>query len=110
MKSILHENTIKVDSILNDIVYLESDSNCTKAHYYNGEYFVIENDFEGIAQSLPKEKFFKVNESSIINADYLKKIRVSTPRKALLQKGVEVKISPGRYLELVEFMRIKYCI
>ncbi|MFC2096598.1 LytR/AlgR family response regulator transcription factor [Bacteroidota bacterium] len=110
MESVLIESDKNVGKKLNDIVYLEFDSNFTKAHYFTGEVFIIENNFKKIEESLPDEKFFRVNESSVINADYLKKIKVSTSKNVLMQKGIEINISQNRYSELIEFMKIKYCI
>lgn len=95
---------------IDEIVYLEMDLHQTKAHYLTGEELLIDNNLERIAAKLPKEKFFKINDSSIINADFLKKIKCCTPKKVLLQKGLEVDISQSKYLELIEFLRMRYVI
>ncbi len=108
METLLKTDDRKMNSKINDVVCFYLESNFIKVSYYNGEESIIENDFIGIIHKLPQNKFFQVNESTIINADYIKKIRYCNPKKVLLQKGLELNILHNKYDELIEFMKKKY--
>ena len=108
MDSILINQGLNTISELKDIVYLESDGEYTKSHNRNGQSILIENQLTYIEETLPNKKFFKINESFIINADYIKKIKVSTNKNVLLHDGIELNISNQQYADLIKFLRIQY--
>jgi len=110
MESIALNHELYKLNELKEIVYLESAGEFTKSHNSDGQSFLIENQLNYIEEILPNEKFFKINESFIINADYIKKIKVNTNKNVLLQDGIELNISQQKYHDLIKFLRIRYCI
>ena len=104
METISHENN------LHEVVFLQSIGGFTKKYCVNGKESLVENNLDGLKQRLPKEKFFKINESNIINADYLKKIKADIIKKAILHGGIELHIAQDKYWEFVSFLRFRYKI
>ncbi|HAF28694.1 MAG TPA: hypothetical protein DCG75_06560 [Bacteroidales bacterium] len=103
----IHINRPKT-SDLKEVVFLESIGGFTRKYCNNGREFLVENDLHKLEESLPKEKFFKINDSFIINADYLKRIKVRAIKNVLLLGGIELNIAQDRYWELVKFLKFKY--
>lgn len=110
MESITISNELYTVSELKEIVYLESYGNFTKTYNCNGKDFLIDDDLKRIEKILPDEKFFRINDSSIINADYLKRVNVMTTRNVLLHNGIELKIAQNKYTDLMRFLKTKYNI
>ena len=102
-------NELKINNF-QEIVYLKSSGSFTKKYNSKGKEFLVENALTQLEETLPNNKFFKINESLIINVDYLKKINVNTNRKALLHNGIELKISKQKYNDLIKFLKMRYSI
>lgn len=95
---------------LKEIVFLESVGGFTRKYCNCGREFLVEDALIQLEERLPKEKFFKINDSFIINADYLKRIKVRAIKNVLLLGGIELNIAQDRYWELIRFLRFNYQI
>ena len=95
---------------LQEVVFLESIGGFTRKYCSNGREFLVENNLSQLEENLPKEKFFKINESYIINADYLKRIKVRAIKNVLLRGGIELNVAQDRYWELIRFLKFNYSI
>lgn len=102
--------SIAINNELKEVVFLESVGGFTRKYCTHGREFLIEDELHHLEESLPHEKFFKINESYIINADYLKKIKSNATKNAILHNGIELNISQDKYWEFVKFLKFKYKI
>ena len=93
-----------------EVVFLESVGEFTRKHCTRGRDFLVKNDLSHLEENLPHEKFFKINDSYIINADYLKRIKMSDRKNAVLHGGVELDIAKEKYSPFIRFLKFKYRI
>jgi DNA-binding LytR/AlgR family response regulator len=110
MESITINNKTIVDNKLNEIVFLESVGDFTKKYCCNGKEFLVEDKLNSVEETLPNQKFFKISYSYIINADYLKIIKVRPIKIALLQGDIELNIDEDKYGDFIRFLKLKYNI
>ena len=103
----LKSKELKIER-LEDIVFFESEEHFTITHYYNGLEYLIDNKLNQVEDMLSNDKFFRINSSIIINADYLRRINVSSNKNVLLCNGIEQNIAKDRYADLIKFLRINY--
>jgi len=89
---------------------LESVGNFTRKYSCNGSDKLLVDELNRLEENLPNEKFFRINQSNIINADYLKRIQGRTIKNVLLQGGIELYIAQDKYSELLKFLKVKYNI
>ncbi|PLX12917.1 MAG: hypothetical protein C0597_12420 [Marinilabiliales bacterium] len=95
---------------LHEVVFLESIGGFTRKYCVNGRELLVESGINHMEQILPHDKFFKINDSFIINADYLKRIKANATKNAILHGGIELRIAQDKYWEFVSFLRFKYKI
>lgn len=95
---------------IKETVFLESVGGFTRRYCCNGREFLIEKKLNQVLNDLPDEKFVQINSSFIINADYLKKIKMKAIKNAVLIGGIELNIAQDRYWELIRFLKFKYTI
>lgn len=95
---------------LKEVVFLESIGGFTRKYCNNGREYLVENALSKIEENLPQDKFFKINDSFIINADYLKRIKVRAIKNALLLGGIELNIAQDKYWDLIRFLKFNYSI
>jgi len=110
MESIIINNKEKVDLNHEEIVFLESVGSFTRKYTCNGCENLLVDELNRIEEALPNEKFFRINQSNIINADYIKRIQGRTIKNVLLRGGVELYIEHDKYTELLKFLKKKYNI
>ncbi|MCK5028648.1 MAG: LytTR family transcriptional regulator DNA-binding domain-containing protein [Bacteroidales bacterium] len=110
MENITINNKEKVDNKLEEIVFLESVGNFTRKYCCNESEGLLVVELSRLENTLPKEKFFKINQLNIINADYLKRIQGRTIKNVLLHGGIELYIDQDKYWELLKFLKLKYNI
>ena len=108
-KVVTNHNIIKRQE-LNDVIFFESVGSYTRKYCNSGREYLINSNLDNVHEMLPRQKFFKINESFIINADYLKKIKIRIPKKVLLCGGIELNVAPNKYRELINFLRYKFNI
>jgi DNA-binding LytR/AlgR family response regulator len=95
---------------IKETVFLESVGDFTRRYCCNGREFLIEKNLNQVLTNLPDEKFIQINSSFIINADYLKRIKMKAIKNAVLIGGIELNIAQNRYWELIRFLKFKYSI
>lgn len=93
---------------IQETVFLESVGGFTRTYCSNEREFLIEKKLNQIQHDLPDEKFIQINNSFIINADYLKRIKMKAIKNAVMIGGIELNIAQDRYWELIRFLRFKY--
>ena len=91
-----------------ETVFLESVGEITRRYSCHGREFLIEKNLNEVLDDLPKEKFVQINSTSIINADYLKRIKMKADKNAVLHGGIELNIDQDHYRGLIRFLRFKY--
>ena len=109
MENIVLKNS-QVFSHIKETVFLESVGGFTRRYCNNGREFLIEKSLEEIINDLPQEKFVKINNSFIINADYIKRIKTKAIKNVVLVGGIELNIAQDQYWELIRFLKFKYNI
>ena len=102
--------SVAINSELEEVVFLESVGGFTRKYCTHGREFLIEDELNHLEENLPNEKFFKINDSYIINADFLKRIKSNATKNAILHNGIELNISQDKYWELIKFLKCKYRI
>ncbi len=93
---------------IQETVFLEAVGGFTRTYCSNGREFLIEKNLEKLLNQLPDEKFIQISSSFIINADYLKKIKMRAIKNVVLIGGIELNIAQDRYWELIKFLKFKY--
>lgn len=104
MESIVFDNELK------EVVFLESVGGFTRKYCTDGREFLVEDNLNHLEESLPHEKFFKINDSFIINADYLKRIKSNATKNAILHDNIVLNIAQDKYWDFVKFLKFKYRI
>ena len=99
----------KIENTQN-IVYCEAIGEFTKLFFNDGEWELIPKNIKVLERLLHQNKFFKIQDRYIINADYLKKIRSDNGRMAIMRNNRKLEISVEKYTELIDFLRFKYLI
>ena len=102
--------SVTINNELEEVVFLESVGGFTRKYCTHGREFLIEDELNHLEEILPNEKFFKINDSYIINADFLKRIKSNATKNAILHNGIELNISQDKYWELIKFLKCKYRI
>ncbi len=102
--------SVTINNELKEVVFLESVGGFTRKYCTHGREFLIEDELNHLEENLPNEKFFKINDSYIINADFLKRIKSNATKNAILHNGIELNISQDKYWELIKFLKCKYRI
>ena len=106
MKNNEVDNLIDIDNI----VFVESVQSYAYINYIDGRILISENSLGELKSELPGEKFIRINESYIINADYVKKIRLGYPKKIIMHQNHEIEVNHFQYKELIQFLKYSYVI
>ncbi len=56
----------------NEIIYVESDGNYSSIYLNNGKKIVITKKIKEVYETLPKDDFFRIHNSFVVNLDYVK--------------------------------------
>ncbi|MFT3680556.1 MAG: LytTR family DNA-binding domain-containing protein [Ferruginibacter sp.] len=88
---------------INDIEYLEAQSNYTNIYFNNKSKIIASKTLKEFEELLPVDKFFRVHHSYLINLNYIKKY--------IKGDGGQVELQSGAYVDIArrkkeEFMRI----
>lgn len=110
MENLAINNELLNFNEVKEIIFLESVGNFTRKYYKNGREYLLEDDLIQVEKTLPKEKFFRINESYIINVDYLKRIKSGAIKNVVLKGGIELNIAHDRYWQLIKFLKVRYTI
>ena len=98
---------VKIHDV-HEIIYLESVGVFTNVYRCNGEKELIQENITDIQRQLPSNKFCRIHDLYIINADYIKKLKENLSKYVLLKDELEIIISPTRYHDLLQFLKFQY--
>ncbi|MCF8338260.1 MAG: LytTR family DNA-binding domain-containing protein [Bacteroidales bacterium] len=89
-----------------DITHLSAEGNYTRISLTNRENVNVTAQLGKLEEKLPKNRFFKINRSEVVNINYIRGLR-RKPRELLLQvdhTNLTFKVAANRIKELHNFM------
>lgn len=90
---------------LDQIVRIESEGSYSTFYLLNQERHVVSRPMREFEALLPKDLFFKLHQSHVINLTFVKKILREEGGYALMEEGCKVPIARRRKDEFLEAMR-----
>lgn len=90
---------------LNQIIRIESEGSYSTFFLLNQERHVVSRPMREFEELLPKDLFFKLHQSHLINLAFVKKILREEGGYALMEEGYKVPIARRRKDEFIEAMR-----
>ena len=90
---------------LDQIIRVESEGSYSTFYLQNQERHVVSRPMREFEDLLPKELFFKLHQSHLINLTFVKKILREEGGYALMEEGGKVPIARRRKDEFLEAMR-----
>ena len=90
---------------LNQIIRIESEGSYSTFHLLNQERHVVSRPMREFEELLPKDLFFKLHQSHLINLTFVKKILREEGGYALMEEGCKIPIARRRKDEFLEAMR-----
>jgi len=105
------DNTLHIKK-LNELVYMYSCGRKTKAVCCKGNEYLIKRCLSDIAKKLPKENFFKIHNSFIINVAYIKRISMRERIVILFNDNDQIilQIAHRRLKEFLDFIYMRFNI
>ena len=79
----------------NDIVYAESDGNYATLFLHNGKSILLTKKLKEVVEILPKENFFRIHNSFIVNLNKIKEY-LKTDGYVVLDNGKKIPVSRQR--------------
>jgi len=93
---------------IEQIVRLESEGSYTTFFLLNNERHLISRPMKDFKELLPKNDFFKLHQSHVVNLSYVKKILREDGGFALMEDGSKVPIARRRKEEFLENMNQRF--
>jgi two-component system, LytTR family, response regulator len=90
---------------LSDIVYIKADNTYTTLHLLNGAKVVTSKPIHHFEKTLPRDCFFRIHKSHIINLYHFKEYTSRSSKMALMDNGDKLLVSRYRLNEFLQ--RIK---
>ncbi|MES2777837.1 MAG: LytTR family DNA-binding domain-containing protein [Bacteroidota bacterium] len=87
---------------INDIIYLEANSNYTSIHFTNKTKLLASKTLKDFEELLPDDMFFRPHHSNIINLNYIKRYIKGDGGQIELQNGVYVDVSRRKKEEFLK--------
>ncbi|MHB0755703.1 LytR/AlgR family response regulator transcription factor [Polaribacter sp. M15] len=84
-----------------DIYYVESDGNYSTLHLSKNKKIVVTKKLKEINELLPKDHFFRIHNSYIINLDTIKEF-LKSDGYVILESGAKVPVARQRKSEFLE--------
>ncbi|WP_231492008.1 LytTR family DNA-binding domain-containing protein [Pedobacter sp. Leaf170] len=91
---------------IDDIIYIEADSNYSVFHLSNHDKITVSKVLREFEEILPSEQFVRIHKSSIINLNHLKEYNSKNGLQAYLKNGQSINVSRRRASDFFE--RIKH--
>lgn len=88
---------------VHDIIRCEADSNYTKVFLSKGKIVIVAKTLRYFEELLPRQKFFRVHKSHLINIDFIEEIK--NDGTLLLQQGHSVVISQRSKSVFFQFLQ-----
>lgn len=105
-KITLHSQEGMVFLRLDQLIRIESEGSYSTFYLLNQERHVVSRPMREFEELLPKELFFKLHQSHLINLSFVKKILREEGGYALMEEGCKVPIARRRKDEFLEAMRL----
>ena len=90
-----------------DITYCKADGRYTFIHLINGESILISRLLKIFENILPKEYFFRIHKSYLVNLDYIKEFKNSENNILILENNIELDIAIRRKAKFIGFLSEK---
>lgn len=90
---------------IDDIIYIEADSNYSVFHLANKEKITVSKVLKEYEEILPDNQFVRIHKSSIMNLNYLKEYNYRNGHEVLLKNGEKIAVSRRRASDLAEKLR-----
>ncbi len=91
--------------VIDEIIRLEADGPYTTIITENGKKIVVSRTLKDFEETLPKEKFYRVHKSSLINLRYIKEFSNLSGNYVIMTDGIRVEISRRKAPDFIQ--RIK---
>lgn len=86
----------------NSIIYCEASSNYCIIHCVNGKKITLSKTLKYIEELLPKEIFFRIHKSYLVNLNFVNKYFKGNESKVELTNGITLSVSLRKKEEFVE--------
>jgi len=91
---------------IEDVIYLESDSNYTIYHLQNGGVFISSKTLKQSQQELQFALFLRVHKTYLLNPDFINNISIERNKlTVILKNGTQLSVSRRKAIELKEDLR-----
>jgi len=91
---------------VDDIIYIEADSNYSVFHLNNHDKITVSKVLREFEELLPSDQFVRIHKSSIINLNHLKEYNSKNGLQAFLKNGESINISRRRASDFFEKIKL----
>jgi len=88
--------------VIDDIIRLEAEGCYTKVIYKDGKNTIISRTLKDFEDTVPKEKFFRIHKSHLINLKYIKDYSNISGNFVTMTDGSKVEISRRKVPEFIQ--------
>ena len=86
---------------IDDIIRLEAEGSYTKVIYKDGKKKIISRTLKDFEEAIPKDKFFRVHKSHLINLKYIKEYSKISGNYVTMTDGSRIEISRRKAPEFI---------
>lgn len=91
---------------VDDIIYIEADSNYSVVHLANQDKVTVSKVLREFEELLPSDQFVRIHKSSIINLNHLKEYNSKNGLQVFLKNGESINISRRRASDFFEKIKL----
>lgn len=91
---------------IDDIIYIEADSNYSIVHLNNHDKITVSKVLREFEELLPGDQFVRIHKSSIINLNHLKEYNSKHGLQVFLKNGESINISRRRASDFFEKIKL----
>lgn len=91
---------------VDEIIYIEADSNYSVVHLINQEKITVSKVLREFEELLPNDQFVRIHKSSIINLNHLKEYNSKNGLQVFLKNGESINISRRRASDFFEKIKL----
>ncbi|MFW0717988.1 LytR/AlgR family response regulator transcription factor [Pedobacter sp. N23S346] len=91
---------------VDDIIYIEADSNYSVVHFANQDKITVSKVLREFEELLPTDQFVRIHKSSIINLNHLKEYNSKNGLQVFLKNGESINISRRRASDFFEKIKL----
>ncbi len=86
---------------ISTIMYCEADQNYTKLYIFPDKTILVSKSISYVEDSLPKEIFFRIHKSYLVNMNYIKSYNRTDGYRVELENGVMLDVASRRHQKFV---------